>query len=139
PGKGGVTVRYVAVAPPADPVKAGGKATFGVDTGGQDYRWSLRRIGGPAIKSGRADRTPLTINIPRANSGLYALSVNTGSHLSQAPFVVNSTSKQGGEPDKPRGVLVIAPTITWQGRNQVDDDGDGSPNLLDYGSGAELL
>jgi flagellar hook assembly protein FlgD len=139
PGKGGITVRYVAVSPPADPVQAGGKATFGVDTRGEDYRWSLRRVGGRTIKSGRADRSPLTINIPRANAGLYALSISTGSHSSQAPFVVNGTRRQGGGPDDPRGVLVIAPTITWQGRNQVDDDGDGSPNLLDYGADARLL
>jgi flagellar hook assembly protein FlgD len=139
PGKGGITVRYVAVSPPADPVKAGGKASFGVDTRGQKYRWSLRRFGGASIKSGRANRSPLIVNIPRAGSGLYSLTVTTGSHSSQAPFVVNGTSAQGGGPDDRRGVLVIAPTITWQGRNQVDDDGDGAPNLLDSGAAAQLL
>jgi flagellar hook assembly protein FlgD len=139
PGKGGVTVRYVSASPPADPVKAGGKASFSVDTRGQKYRWSLRRIGGSTIKRGRADRTPLTINIPRAKSGLYSLGVTTGSHSSQAPFVVNGTSKQGGGPEDKQGVLVVAPTYTWQGRNPVDDDGDGSPNLLDYGADAQFL
>lgn len=138
-GKGGVTVRYAAVSAPADPVKAGGKASFGIDTRGQKYRWSLRRIGGATIKSGRANRSPLIVNIPRATSGLYSLGVTTGSHSSQAPFVVNGTKKQGGGPDDRRGVLVIAPTITWQGRNEVDDDGDGVPNLLDSGAGAQLL
>lgn len=139
PGKGGITIRYVAVAPPTDPVKAGTQATFGVATLGKEYRWSLRRIGGRTIKSGRADRSPLTVKIPRANAGLYSFGVTTGSHSSQAPFVVNGTTKQGGSPDNPRGVLVIADTMTWQGRNPVDDDGDGSPNLLDYGSSAQML
>jgi hypothetical protein len=28
---------------------------------------------------------------------------------------------------------VVLPTMTWQGRNSVDDDGDGVPNVLDRG------
>jgi hypothetical protein len=30
-------------------------------------------------------------------------------------------------------VLVVLPYMTWQGRNPVDDDGDGAPNVLDRG------
>ena len=29
--------------------------------------------------------------------------------------------------------------MTWQGRNSLDDDGDGLPNLLDRGVGAKLV
>jgi hypothetical protein len=35
-------------------------------------------------------------------------------------------------------VLVVMPAITWQGRNPVDDDGDGAVNLLDRGSRVNL-
>jgi hypothetical protein len=41
------------------------------------------------------------------------------------PFAVQGAEK--------RPVLVVLPTMTWQGRNPVDDDGDGLPNLLDTG------
>jgi hypothetical protein len=41
------------------------------------------------------------------------------------PFAV-----QGAER---RPVLVVLPAMTWQGRNSIDDDGDGLPNLLDRG------
>ena len=30
-------------------------------------------------------------------------------------------------------VLVVLPLMTWQGRNPVDDDGDGAPNMLERG------
>jgi hypothetical protein len=33
----------------------------------------------------------------------------------------------------PHGVLVVLPVMTWQGRDPVDDDGDGLPDVLDRG------
>jgi hypothetical protein len=33
---------------------------------------------------------------------------------------------------------VVLPSITWQGRNSVDDDGDGFPDVLDASSSARL-
>jgi hypothetical protein len=38
------------------------------------------------------------------------------------PFAVRGAARQR--------VLVVLPVMTWQGRNPVDDDGDGRPNLL---------
>jgi hypothetical protein len=35
-------------------------------------------------------------------------------------------------------VVVLLPAMTWQGRNPVDDEGDGAPNLLDAGGPARL-
>jgi hypothetical protein len=35
-------------------------------------------------------------------------------------------------------VLVALPYITWQGRNPVDDDGDGAPDVLDRGVPARV-
>ena len=40
------------------------------------------------------------------------------------PFAVQARGRA-------RSVLVVLPAITWQGRNPVDDDGDGMPNTLD--------
>jgi hypothetical protein len=37
-----------------------------------------------------------------------------------------------------RRALVVLPVMTWQGRNPIDDDGDGLPNRLDDGVGARL-
>ena len=35
-------------------------------------------------------------------------------------------------------MLVVAPLMTWQGRNPADDDGDGLPNLLATGQSVRL-
>lgn len=139
PGRGGVTVSYAAVSPPAAAVRAGGQATFGVDTRGRAYRWTLRRAGGRTIKGGRADRDPLTLNIPRARSGLYELVVTAGTHSASAPFAVLGTRRTVGSRADPAGVLVLVPTITWQGRAPVDDDGDGAVNLLDRGAAVRAV
>ena len=36
---------------------------------------------------------------------------------------------------RPRARVLVVLPMTWQGRNAVDDDGDGPPNLLDRGAG----
>ena len=35
-------------------------------------------------------------------------------------------------------MLVVLPATTWQGRNPIDDDGDGLPNTLDLGARVKL-
>jgi hypothetical protein len=35
-------------------------------------------------------------------------------------------------------VLLVLPALSWQGRNSVDDDGDGLPNTLDRGGPVKL-
>jgi hypothetical protein len=54
------------------------------------------------------------------------------------PVAVQARTARAGTADKPRGVLVVLPMITWQGRNPVDDDGDGLPNVLDRRVSARL-
>jgi hypothetical protein len=49
------------------------------------------------------------------------------------PFPVQAQPSSGGTRARPRGILVLLPYVTWQGRNPLDDDGDGAPNLLDLG------
>ncbi len=48
-------------------------------------------------------------------------------------FAVQARKSIAGTRAKPRGVLVVLPYVTWQGRNPADDDGDGAPNTLDLG------
>jgi hypothetical protein len=37
-----------------------------------------------------------------------------------------------------RRVLVVLPVMSWQGRNPVDDEDDGEPNLLEHGDAVRL-
>jgi hypothetical protein len=128
PGRAGITVRYAAVEPPAEPVLAGRVATLGVDTRGQAYDWTLRRAGTTRPqRSGRRpargiQRVPFG---PAARTGVYLFRVATARGAARVPVAVQGSGRQP--------VLVVLPVMTWQGRNAVDDDGDGEPNLLDQG------
>jgi hypothetical protein len=130
PGRGGITVRYLGVQPPVEPVRAGGVAELFVDARRAHYRWSLRRVGGPVVKRGRGTRPRLAIKMPRGVSGAYVLRVTTARQQTQVPVAVLGS--------RVRRALVVLPAMTWQGRNPVDDDGDGLPNLLDVGTGVRL-
>jgi hypothetical protein len=144
PGHAGVTVRRLAAAPPLAPVDAGKIAVVYVDARGRPYEWALRRLGDAAVVAHGADRgARLRVRVPHGQSGLYELTIATlppgarparrGHRAARAgtgerfrttvPIVARTT--------KPRSVLVVLPALTWQGRNPVDDDGDGIPNTLD--------
>lgn len=125
-GNGGITVRYLELQPPAEPVRGGAVVTVGVDARGARYRWDLRGLGATKpVRSGTATHSPFHIHAPRGSSGIYLLEVRSGPRTAVAPIVVNAVPK--------RPVLVVLPFMTWQGRNPVDDDGDGAPNVLDRG------
>jgi flagellar hook assembly protein FlgD len=129
PGRGGVTVRHVAVQPPFIPAKAGTMTQVLVDARGKPYDWSIARLGQPGAIRARGRKTKYVLNLhaPRGVSGVYLLTARRGSHVSQVPVPVQAPGH--------RPVLVVLPYMTWQGRNPVDDDGDGMPNLLDLGIG----
>ncbi|MGZ6642042.1 MAG: FlgD immunoglobulin-like domain containing protein [Solirubrobacteraceae bacterium] len=132
PGRGGVTIRYLGVQPPSEPVAVGAGAEFGIDARKQPWTWTLRRVGDQhVIKRGRKTSARLRVTAPGGRSGVYLLTVRTARHQATVPFAVQSKRP-------PRRVLVVLPVITWQGRNPVDDDGDGLPNVLDRGVGAKL-
>lgn len=128
-GRGGVTVRHIAVQPPFIPPKAGTLMQAFVDARGKPYTWTIRRLGEPGVirGSGRKTKFALNIHAPRGSSGVYLLAARRGSHVTQVPVPVQG---KGHQP-----VLVVLPYMTWQGRNPVDDDGDGMPNMLDLGIG----
>jgi hypothetical protein len=129
-GHGGITVRYVGVQPPTGPTPAAGIAEFFVDTRRAPYTWSLRRIGGRPVRSGRGTRARLRIHAPKGASGVYLLTVRTRRHAATVPFAVQSPSRAR--------VLVVLPVMTWQGRNPADDDGDGVPDVLTAGRAVRI-
>ncbi len=125
PGRGGITVRSLAIQPPSVPVLPGRRATFGVDARGRPYRWTLHRLGGRTLRTGTSSRPILSVTARDKRAGLDLLGVRSGVHRAASPLAMQSSTH--------RPVLVILPWVTWQGRNPVDDDGDGRPNTLDAG------
>jgi hypothetical protein len=134
PVRGGISVRYLAVQPPMRPAVAGRPVAFGVDARGERWRWSVRRVGSNQVVrrsvEGRTRGGVFRLTAPGRESGVYLLEVRTRTRRVTVPFAV-----QGAET---RPVLVVLPAMTWQGRNPVDDDGDGLPNVLDRGLPARL-
>lgn len=129
PSRGGITVRDLGVESPPAPLPAGRSAKVQFDARGEAVRWSLRRAGGggrPIRRSGgTVTASPLSVPIPRGESGLLLLTVRAGSRAQTVPLLARTTEK--------RRVLVVLPAYTWQGRNPVDDDGDGFVNVLARG------
>jgi FlgD Ig-like domain/N,N-dimethylformamidase beta subunit-like, C-terminal len=127
----GVSVRYLAVQPPLDPVAAGARAVAFVDSRRRPYRWSLYRPGArKPLSSGRAASFSLKVPLPRTRPGVYELAVRSGDHSTTVPLIAHAA--------RPAPVLVVLPALTWQGRNPVDDDGDGLPNTLSDGGPIKL-
>ncbi len=131
PRRAGITVRYLGIQPPSNPIIAGEKADVLIDARGERWRYTLRRVGSPEIRartkgaSGTGPRLPL--RAPRT-TGTYLLEVRTRTRKAVTPIIVQANVPVGR-------VLVVLPWITWQGRNAVDDDGDGRPNTLEGGVG----
>jgi hypothetical protein len=136
PGRGGVTVRYLGAQTPVTPVKARDTVPIQVDARGQRYTWSVRRLGTSAVRSHSTNpkTTPnVRFGAPGGKSGVYVFTAHTASRSTRVVFPVQARQPVAGTAAKPRGVLVLLPYITWQGRNPVDDDGDGRPDTLDLG------
>jgi hypothetical protein len=98
-----------------------------VDPRGERWAYTVRRVGSSDVvkRGGHTRGGVFRITAPGRESGVYLFDVRTRTRHVTVPFAV-----QGAE-RKP--VLVVLPDMTWQGRNPVDDDGDGLPNLLDRG------
>ena len=133
----GVTVRYLAAEPPLTAVPAGTKATVYVDSRRHAYHWTLHRAapgGGPGAKvaAGSSTGFQLQVPLPGGGPGLYELSLRYGRHHTTVPLVAAAAH------DAHPGVLVVMPALTWQGRNPVDDNGDGLPDTLSAGDPIQL-
>jgi hypothetical protein len=127
----GVTVRYLAAQPPLDPVPAGSRAPLRVDSAAGAYKWSLRRVGDRGtVGHGSGSGSGLLAPVPPGRAGLYELSLRAGAYSTDVPIVASAPTSQP--------VLVVLPSLTWQGLNPVDDDGDGIPDTLSGGGPVEL-
>jgi FlgD Ig-like domain len=136
PGRGGITVRYLGAQVPVTPAKARDRVEIQVDARQQRYSWNVRRVGDPAIRAHSSKpktKTKVVFSAPGGKSGVYVLTANTASRSTRVVFPVQARQSIAGTRAKPRGVLVVLPYVTWQGRNAADDDGDGAPNTLDLG------
>ncbi len=69
--------------------------------------------------------------IPRGESGVYLLTVRARPRKQQVPLPCSSSKPATACSSSCR-------SMTWQGRNPADDDGDGLPNMLDRGVGATV-
>ena len=118
----GVVVRPVAITPPLEPVASGARTRVRVDAGGRRYSWALRRVDGERVARGRSRSARPSIRIPEGPAGALLLTVRTHGEVARAVIPVAAP--------RPRPVLVVLPVLTWQGRNDVDDDGDGLPDSL---------
>ena len=126
-GKPGITVRQMTAQPPVEPVRAGDRVQFFVDSRRRAYRWNVRRVGAPRpVKKGRgAPGKTLSLRAPRGISGAYLLQVRSGRYSARVPFLVQAQERAS--------LLVVTPTLSWLGVDKVDDDGDGLPNTLETG------
>ena len=118
----GVVVRPLAIDVPLIPVKPGTRPSVGIEAGGRRYAWALRTPDGEPVARGRSRATRLTLPIPNGPATVLVLTANTRNATARALVPVGSSS--------PRRVLVVLPALTWQGRNDVDDTGDGLPDSL---------
>lgn len=125
PGRGGLTIRRVAVQTPLIAAPIGRRMPIGTDARGKRYAWSVRRTGSPPSRRGSARRAIIRLKAPGSESGAYVFTARRGARSASVPFAVRNGTRHR--------VLVVLPMMTWQGRNPVDDDGDGRPNRLDDG------
>jgi hypothetical protein len=142
PGRGGITVRYLGAQTPVTAVKARDTVDIKVDARRQRYRWSVRALGTANVRA-RSTNPKTTPNVrfeaPGGKSRVYVFTAHTATRSTSVVFPVQARQAVAGTAAKPHGVLVVLPYTTWQGRNPVDDDGDGQPNTLDLGQPARAL
>ena len=142
PGRGGITVRYLGAQTPVTAVKARDRVAIQVDARQQRFRWDVRRLGTSATRARSSDpkTTPaVRFAAPGGKSGMYVFTAHTATKSTRVVFPVQARQAVVGTAARPHGVLVLLPYTTWQGRNPVDDDGDGAPNTLDLGGPARAV
>lgn len=142
PGRGGITVRYLGAQTPVTAVKARDRVDIKVDARQERYRWDVRALGTSAVRarSGNPKTTPnVRFAAPGGKSRMYVFTAHTATRSTRVVFPVQARQAVVGTAAKPHGVLVVLPYTTWQGRNAVDDDGDGAPNTLDLGGPARAV
>lgn len=133
----GLTLRGVELAPGMLPLTAGRVTELPVNSPTGGFKYRLRRVGGTTVKRGTGRGATLRMRVPDVRSGLYTLTVTVrhrqagGGGTAVAPVAVSGA--------RPRGPLLVYPSIAWQGLNQVDVDGDGfSDDFASDSNGREM-
>lgn len=127
----GVSVRYLTVAAPLEPVAPGDLARVRLGPRARSVTWSLRRLGSSrTLGRGGVRGARIVLRVPTAaRPGLHELRVRAAGRVAVAPLVIGGLGASAR-----RRTLVVLPAITWQARNRVDEDGDGfSDTLADGG------
>ncbi|MFL5884070.1 MAG: N,N-dimethylformamidase beta subunit family domain-containing protein [Thermoleophilaceae bacterium] len=124
----GITISGTTLSSPLEPVQAGAVVRVDVAGGPRRFRWSLARVGArKPIAKGTGGGAQIAFRLPaRARTGLYVVTLRGGGRPASAPLGVRAQRSKGK-------VLVVLPAITWQGQNQVDENGNGFPDTLDGG------
>ncbi len=124
-GASGITLTGVQIAPPTRPAVVGTQASFRVapPTGG--YSWSITRVGGQKLASGRERGATLRAEIPRTRSGLFELRIKARKPVAGDPGVAHTPLPISGGRAR---LLIAQPAIAWQATNPVDVNGDGFPD-----------
>ena len=133
----GVTIRYLAVTPPLTATASGARARVGIYSPLARFKWRLRAPANRRVLahgSGQAGQSHFHVRMPRRQSGIYTLTVQSGRQRAIVPLV----AAQAGAKAARAPVLVVLPTLTWMGDTPVDDTGDGLPDTLAAGD-ATLL
>ena len=121
----GVTFTSFDLAPPLEPIRSGTVARVTVGGPSRRFRWKLTRLGSiRPLRRGTGSGHTLAFRVPGdAPTGTYTVVVEAAGRRASAPIAVRA----GGT----ARVLVVLPTIAWQGRNAVDGDLDGFDETLD--------
>jgi hypothetical protein len=130
-GHPGVRVRYVEARGPLRAREAGEAVRFVIGNDGRRYRWRVRRLGSRRTLQRGSDRAQtLAVRAPGGRSGVYLLGLRIGGHRYETPFAVQSRRRSR--------LMVVLPAITWQGRNDLDANGDGFGDVLPEDRSAAL-
>jgi FlgD Ig-like domain len=122
----GVTIDGLVAAAPLDAVQAGSGVDLTVGGATGPVHWALTPLGGGrALRRGVGQAPVLRLAIPKgARTGVYMARLSARAGAARVPVAVRGRNAGAR-------VLVVLPSITWQGLNPVDDDADGFPDTLD--------
>jgi hypothetical protein len=124
----GVSIVDLALAGPLEPITAGGVVRVQVAGPSRRFKWKLTRLGSlRQTRRGEGSGHQLSFRVPADSpQGVYTLAVTAAGKRASIPIAVRTN---GNKP-----ILVVLPTITWQGLNSYDGDQSGFPETLNDSS-----
>jgi hypothetical protein len=136
----GVSVTDLSLRGPLGVVEAGSLAELEVGPFDHSFDFVVSRTGAPdeVIRRGGRIGGPFRVRIPEGTpTGVYLVRIRSDGRRAVWPLAVSGRAQGRAPAGSPRP-LVVLPTMTWQGLNPVDDDGDGFPDILPAGGPVRL-